>query len=237
MDAVTGEHSGRSRPARRETSGRITAVRPTVGNGGVVPYITVWSGEPTPDPQVIGRGRSGIGYSDETLVDRDDRDVLWTRRPSHPTYGRPQYRLVHPLRQRRAMRRLICQVCAQPADRNEHGVLWLLRDHREDWPNWPEGIANTYPPVCLPCARLSIRQCPALRDGHVAIRARRFPLSGVYGLRYVPARPFPVPVEDVVVGYDDPAVRWVLAAQLVRSLFDCTFVTLDPAEPLCDGSS
>jgi hypothetical protein len=33
-----------------------------------------------------------------------------------------------------------------------------------------------------------------------------------------------------VVGYRDPAVRWVCAAQQVRSLQDCTIVDLDPAE-------
>jgi hypothetical protein len=203
---------------------------PTTGRGAVVPYIAAWSGEENLPTQVIGRGLSGIGFTDETLTDRDDRDVLWTRIPSQPGEGRPLYGQVHSLRQRRAMRRLLCQVCAKPADRNEQGVLWLLVDHREDWPDWPENMANTYPPVCLTCARLSIRTCPTLRRGYVAVRARRFPLSGVYGVRYVPAKPFPVPVEGGVVGYRDPAVRWVCAVQQVRSLHDCTIIDLDPAE-------
>jgi hypothetical protein len=203
---------------------------PTSGRGAVVPYIAAWSGEEDLPTQIIGRGLSGIGFADETLLDRDDRDVLWTRTPSRPGHGRPEFGQVHPLRQRRAMRRLLCQVCAQPADRDELGVLWLLRDYREDWPGWPENMGNTYPPVCLPCARLSTRVCPSLRRGYVAVRARRFPLNGVRGARYAPAHPFPVPVEDVVVGYDDPAVRWTCAAQQVRSLQECTIVTLDPAE-------
>lgn len=236
MDPVTGEQSTLDRPARHETPGRTTLIRPTAGHGGVVPYIAAWSGERASDTQVIARGLSGIGYTDETLIDRDDRDVLWTRIPSRQTYGRPQYGQVHPLRQRRAMRRLLCQVCGQPADRNEQGVLWLLKDHREDWPNWPDGMGNTYPPVCLPCARLAIRMCPSLRHGYVAVRARRCPMTGVYGLRYVPARPYPVPVDDVLVGYDDPAVRWVRAAQQVRSLFECALVTIDPDEPHCGVS-
>jgi hypothetical protein len=197
----------------------------------MVPYITSWSGEHRSNVRVILRGRFGIGYADETLLDRDDRDVLWTRTPSRPSHGRPEYRKVHPLRQRRAMRRLLCQVCAQPADRNEQGVLWLLRDHREDWPDWPEGMGNTYPPVCLSCAWLSVRMCPALRRGYVAVRARRFPMTGVYGLRYRAAGPDPVLVGDAVVGYGDPAIRWTRAAQQIRTLHECTIVTLDPHEP------
>jgi hypothetical protein len=195
-----------------------------------VPYITAWSEERTRQVLVVGRG-SGIGYADETLIDRDDRDVLWTRTPSRPGHGRPEFRTVHPLRQRRAMRRLLCQVCARPADRDEQGVLWLLRDDREDWQGWPEGIANTYPPVCLSCARMSIRLCPALRQSRIAVRARRFPLAGVYGLRYRPARPVPVAVEDIVVGFDNPAIRWVRAAQLFRTLHECTIVPLDLGNP------
>jgi hypothetical protein len=200
------------------------------GPGAVVPYIAAWSGEENLPTQIIGRGLSGIGFADETLLDRDGRNVLWTRTPSRAGQGRPEFGQVHALRQRRAMRRLLCQVCAKPADRNELGVLWLLRDYRDDWPGWPENMANTYPPVCLPCARLSTRVCPSLRRGYVAVRARRFPLAGVYGVRYVPVRPFPIPAEGAVAGYDDPAIRWICAAQQVRSLQECTIVTLDPAE-------
>jgi hypothetical protein len=218
--------------ASRETTATDRAAGwwlPT-GQGAIVPYIAAWSGEESLMTQVIGRGLSGIGFADETLTDRDENNVLWTRIPSQPGKGRPLYGQVHSLRQRRAMRRLLCQVCAKPADRNEQGVLWLLLDHREDWPDWPENMANTYPPLCLSCARLSIRTCPTLRRGYVAVRTRRAPLTGVQGVRYLPAKPFPVPVEGDVVGYHNPAVRWVRAVQQVRSLHECTIVTLDPAE-------
>jgi hypothetical protein len=197
---------------------------------GRVPYIAAWTGEEELPTMVINDGLTRIGFADEVLTDRDDRDVLWTRIPSRPGQGRPQFGQVHALRQRRAMRRLLCQVCAKPADRSEHGVLFLLPDHRDDWANWPEGMANTYPPLCLPCARLSVGVCPMLRRGFVAVRARRCPLSGVRGLRYLPARPFPVPVQGIVVGYDDPDIRWTCAVQQVRSLEDCTIVSLDGGE-------
>jgi hypothetical protein len=203
---------------------------PTTGRGAVVPYIAAWSGEEALPTRIVGDGLNGVRFADETLIDRDEHDVLWTRIPSRPGEGRPLYGQVHALRQRRAMRRLLCQVCAKPGDRNEQGVLWLLPDHRGDWPGWPENMANSYPPVCLPCARLSIGACPMLRRGHVAVRTQRAPLSGVFGVRYLPARLAPVPAEGVVVGYDDPAIRWICAAQQIRSLQGCTIVTLDPAE-------
>jgi hypothetical protein len=199
-------------------------------DGTPVPYVAAWSDEKPLPTQVIARGPAGIGYTDETILDRDEHDVLWTRIPSRPGQGTPILGRVHSLRQRRAMRRLLCQVCGQPAHRTEQDLLWLLLDHREDWPDWPENIANTYPPVCPTCARKSIRACPALRRGYVAVRARHCPLSGVYGLRYQPARIFPVATEAVVVGYHDPAIRWTRAVQQVRTLQNCTIVPVSEDE-------
>jgi hypothetical protein len=82
----------------------------------------------------------GIAYQDETLADRDRNGVLWHRTPFIPGQGRPDFGRVHPLRQRRTMQRLLCQVCAGPANTTEDGVLWLLKDHRGDWPAWPDGM-------------------------------------------------------------------------------------------------
>nr|CEL15905.1 conserved hypothetical protein [Kibdelosporangium sp. MJ126-NF4]CTQ93830.1 conserved hypothetical protein [Kibdelosporangium sp. MJ126-NF4] len=61
------------------------------------------------------------------------------------------------------MRRLLCQVCGGPADRTADGVLWLLKDHRGDWVDWPDSMAVSEPPVCVPCVRMSARRYPALR--------------------------------------------------------------------------
>jgi len=174
---------------------------------------------------VIAR-RSGIGYMDETLTDRDDKGVPWTRIASRLGHGRPMFGKIHSLRQRRVMSRLLCQICAEPADRNDQGVLWLLNDTHEDWPNWPEGMGCTEPPVCLPCARVSVRACPSLRKGWVAVRVGRSEVSGVYGARYRPGDPFPVAVVDALLPFDDPAIRWTRANQLVRELHDCTRVHL-----------
>jgi hypothetical protein len=186
-----------------------------------VPYITTWS-EERPLPTTVVEHPSGIRYADETLADRDRNGVLWRRVPSRPGRGRPQFGKVHPLRQRRAMRRLLCGICGGPADRSDLGVLWVLRDYRDDWLGWPEGMAATEPPVCLPCARLSVRLCPALRKGYVSLRVADSTVAGVYGIRYRLGQG----TDDATVTFEDPAIRWICAAQLVRELRGCTMVAL-----------
>lgn len=48
----------------------------------------------------------------------------------------------------------------------------------------------------------------------------------MYGIRYQRDGPVLRPMEDTVA-LDDPAIRWTVAAQLVRPLHDCTIVNLD----------
>ncbi|MER6626786.1 hypothetical protein ABT301_00810 [Streptomyces sp. NPDC000987] len=193
----------------------------------VVPYITAWSAERTVLPELVMHPRRAIGYADETIHDRDEHGVLWARMTLAYGKGKPMWRRVHFQRQRRAMRKLLCQVCGRPADRNEQGVLWLLGDDRRAWPNWPEGMAATHPPVCLPCAQIATQLCPYLQQGFVAVRVGDSEVAAVYGERYAPRPPFPRVEEDAITHLDDPRIRWVIAAQLVRELFDCTIVDLD----------
>ena len=199
----------------------------------VAPYVTAWSAEQAPSSVLVAHA-GGIGYADEIRFDRDEYGVLWRRMSLRHGVGRPLFAEMHPLRQRRAMRRLLCQVCAGPADHTSDGVLWLLQDHREDWPDWPNRMGVTEPPVCLSCVHTSVRLCPALRQGAVTVRARRFPVSGVQGGLYTGDRS-PVLVGNVVVSFDNPAIRWVRAASLARELGDCTIVELDelPAMSPC----
>ena len=207
----------------------------TLGGGAVVPYVTKWSGEQMLPTTVIERATSGIGYTDETATDRDADDILWTRMTGRPGNGRPQYRQMHPLRQRRAMRRLLCQVCAQPANHTDQGHLWLLPDGWRHAETWPEQVVNPYPPVCLDCARLSTQLCPALRRVHLAVRAHSTP-HGIIGVQFQAAHPYPAvrfadDDDGEPVAYSDPALRWTQATQLTRSLHHCTPVNLNhPAE-------
>jgi hypothetical protein len=113
-----------------------------------------------------------------------------------------------------------------PADQTDEGVLWLLRDHRDDWRGWPEGMASVEPPICVPCVEVSLKLCPALRRGAAAVRVREFPIVGVRGALYRKGVFAPIATEAVNVAYDDPAVRWLVASALVRELHDCTLVPL-----------
>lgn len=193
----------------------------------IAPYVTTWSTEQDLPYRVVERPGDGIGFSDETLGDRDSRGVLWHRAAVRHGVGRPEFGKVHPLRQRRAMRKLLCQVCAGPADRNNDGVLWLLRNHRDDWPGWPDGMACTEPPVCMPCVAVSLRSCPALRRGAAAVRVRQFDVVGVRGALYRRGPIAPLAVEAANLAYDDPDVRWLVASALIRELRDCTIVPVE----------
>jgi hypothetical protein len=198
----------------------------STGRRVVAPYITAWSTELDPSVMLIARPGGGIAYADEVMADRDRHGVLWFRTPFRPREGGPEFGRVHPVRQRRAMQRLLCQVCAGPANKTDDGVLWLLRDHRDDWPSWPNGMGVTEPPVCGPCVRLSVRSCPALRDGAAVVRVGTFPIVGVYGPLYRGGSPGPTAVGATFVAYGDPAIRWVRAVSLVRELSDCTILPL-----------
>jgi hypothetical protein len=198
------------------------------GRGAIVPYIAAWSSEQAITSDVIPLRDGGIGYVDETAVDRDRDGVLWSRVRSSPGVGVPEYRRMHPLRQRHTMRWLLCQVCAGPADLTEQGHLWLLTErHRERRVGWPNGVINPFPPVCRACAVQSVRRCPPLRRGFVAVRAWSRP-GGVIGVRFHPAHWLGVRDETGdPVAYDDPMIRRVLATQLTRTLFGAVPVDLD----------
>ncbi|OLF07492.1 hypothetical protein BLA60_26540 [Actinophytocola xinjiangensis] len=192
------------------------------------PYVNAWSDEHDQPATVIERPGAGIGYADETLYDRDRHGVLWQRVAVNQGAGEPNFGKVHPFRQRRAMRRLLCGVCAGPADRTDEGVLWLVRDYRDDWPDWPNRMGVDEPPVCVGCARRASRMCPELRQGAVAIRAGRYPIAGVTGLLYrTTGTRFPRLVGGHQVPYDDPAARWTQAVKILRKLGDCRVVPLD----------
>lgn len=206
------------------------------GDRIVAPYVTARSVEQDLQCSLVVRPGGlglGVGYANELPGDRDDHGVLWLKVAEHHDAGRPEFARVHPARQRRAMTDLLCQVCAGPADQSKDGVLWLMRDHRQDWARWPEGMASVEPPVCAGCVAISARRCPALQRGAVAVRVRQFAVVGVRGTLYRPGSFGPVPVECANLAYDDPAVRWMVAVALIRELRGCSFV---PLEELCDAA-
>ena len=188
----------------------------------LAPYVTAWSAEQDLKCSLVARP-DGLGYAGELPGDRDEHGVLWAAVAERNGEGRPEFARVHPAPQRRVMSELLCQVCAGPADRTSDGVLWLLRDHRHDWARWPEGMASVEPPVCVGCAALSAKRCPALQRGVVAVRVREFAVAGVWGTLYRPGLFGPVAVKAVRIAYSDPLARWVVAAALIRELRGCSF--------------
>lgn len=220
-------------PRTRSVLASSRASAPVLRRPDTVPYITRWSAETDiSTPVVPARGGAGIAFPDEIPGDRDRHGVLWMRHRVNWGTGAPQFSLVHSVRQRYAMRRLRCQVCRQPADRNEQGILWLLEDGRADHPDWPESELTTHPPACGgACVEKAIEQCRHLQNNWVIVRVKEPLIDGVYGQLYRPGRPLPASVKKVTRLYEAPDVLWVLASQLVVTLNGCTVVRAWAPQP------
>lgn len=206
--------------------------------GQRVPYIALWSSEVTAQPEVtVRRGR--LAYVGERPYDRDSDGVLWRRVPSSPGRGRPQYGKVHFLRQRNAMSGLLCQVCGRSAveDAADDGVLWLLDEDPDDPGSWPRDLVTGHPPVCLPCARQSVRACPHLRRRYAAVRVRRHTLTGVHGVVYGPGFSGPAPRDIGSLDFGDPRMPWMQAAQLMMRLDDYRPVDLEAEDRAGGGNA
>ncbi|WP_046506049.1 hypothetical protein [Streptomyces odonnellii] len=192
----------------------------------VVPYIACWSSEHRPTGMVIAKGR-GIAYADEGPYERDDMGVLWKRIGISPGKGRPEFGKVHFLRQRRAMRKLLCQVCGGPSDRTREGTLWLVGEDPSDPGPWKPGDVTGHPPLCVPCAVTAVRACPHLRKRYVALRVRSFAVAGAHGALYRPHGLFPMAYGAASVTYEDRQIDWILAGQLMMELQEFTVADLD----------
>ncbi|MFI5825269.1 hypothetical protein ACIA8I_40385 [Streptomyces rishiriensis] len=195
--------------------------------GGLpVPYVAAWSGENHRTPAVVRHpsGR-GIGFAGEMPYDRDADGVLWVRQSIAPGSGRALFPKVHVLRQRRAVSRMLCQVCgADTLEQDPERQLFVLKHVGQPV---AEGELTTAAPVCPPCALIAVKHCPHLRE-HVAAWVERPLAWGVAGILYDPRTLLMVPGKDVVnVSYEDPALPWLLASRQVLSLQSCIAVDLN----------
>ncbi|MFJ3229914.1 hypothetical protein [Streptomyces sp. NPDC086787] len=202
------------------------------------PWMAAWTGEQfLKTPLVLQPDRSGIAYLDELSVDRGRHGVLLHRGrgwAAPDRRGRALYGEVHFGRQRRAMAKLLCHVCGGTADRSDVGVFWLLDNVPEKCPEgWPEEELTVHPPVCAPCAIRAIAECPELEEkGVTAVRVRDPQPYGYRGRLYTrdltdPAPRIPIlskPAENLSL--DSPLLPWLLAAQFIMCLVDCTVVSL-----------
>ncbi|RKN43874.1 hypothetical protein D7294_09265 [Streptomyces hoynatensis] len=194
-----------------------------------VPFVAKWSGEEVTvgGALTVRPDGGGLAYRDAAAGDRDRHGVLWARVVRAPGVGRPDFRVMHPVRQRGAMLGLLCQVCGGPADRSGKGWLFVLGRPEvvgEGVSGWPEGLLCTKPPVCVPCARRAVRLCPHLGEP-VFVRVRKPRVWGVFGGFFLP-RPGGglVAGEDDYVPYGHRQAGWFLANQLVLELARTTRV-------------
>jgi hypothetical protein len=129
-----------------------------------VPYITAWSDEVVP-ARLAFQWHPEAGGLRLTYTDAVEQDrmfgVLWARQ-GISQQGRPEWKLVNTLRQRRAMLHHLCQVCGQPATDPATGrVWWLLADDPTDTSEG-DGYTNA-PPTCRQCIPEALASCPRLR--------------------------------------------------------------------------
>jgi hypothetical protein len=204
----------------------MSAPRPLTYKGRPVPYITAWSGERVQPPPLIATG-DGVAYAGQPQG-RGSDGVLWQLWGIKAGSGVPAWGDVHGPRQRRAMRKFLCQVCGGLADRDERGWLWLLEDEQDGSPTWPNGEMTTHPPVCRQCAPLAARMCPHLRrKGVVPVRVGKVILDAVYGQRHYSSPLGLVGGERDVFLIGSWRTKWIVGGQLAASLLECT--VLDPA--------
>ncbi|MFE7624460.1 hypothetical protein [Streptomyces sp. NPDC057509] len=203
------------------------------------PHVILWAGE-TILPEPLLSARHGVYYADPRvdLRHRDDDGVLWEAWGGHQV-GPRIYTLLHPIRQREAMRGLRCATCNGDGDRSTAGMLWLLPlldgPAAEDT-TW-EGVPTTVPPTCESCADRVVWGCPWMRDGHVRLRARVAEQIGVRGSLY-PRPGTTAPAErDALVRYDSPDAQYVVARYAVRELSQVTLEAVVAATPFTSGTA
>ncbi|GAB2788231.1 hypothetical protein GCM10027073_20580 [Streptomyces chlorus] len=202
----------------------------------LVPYVVQREGEEAAPNNLLlttlGPGKYRLRYADEAPADRDLRGVLWARCSSGPVdddmmpTGKPQWRMMHPLRQRATMQAMRCQVCVKPA-RTPIGYVFLSGPDTMDTSQTQ--ILTAQPLVCARHVRASAELCPHLDGRPMVFLAQSAPLYGVSGVGYgygsqgvqVVNRP------DSPIPYNHPLISTVLASQLVRRLSSFRLVDLD----------
>lgn len=167
-----------------------------------------------------------LAYTHTRPEDRDSHGNLWVRMAEPDKPGRVLYDSMHPHRQRVCMERMLCQICAEPADRDKRG--WLFIDWRrgDSPPTWPERSITSMPPLCAAHVHVSLTQCPFLRrTEHAVLRVRRPHLYGVSGTLYrLTDAGWHASDDDALLPYNKPRHPGLLASRLHRELRHVTVV-------------
>ncbi|MFF7987128.1 hypothetical protein ACFZDK_50015 [Streptomyces sp. NPDC007901] len=212
--------------------------------GKRVPYITRWTAESVPQPRVVRRvtlAGEGIGFEDEDP--RTDRryGVLHIRSALAPGRCEPEFHLVNPHRQRRAMEHSLCQVCSGPTvgTRADGRTLFLLGGAHPI----AEGETTAAPPVHPPCAIEAVENCPPLGRGYAVALVERATLYGVAGVIHDPKTLAPLPHvgsrpgELAHVDIASAVSPWTLASFTVVSLHGVTSVSPDELHAMAEEVS
>lgn len=203
-------------------------------HGRPVPYITRWTAESVTQPHIVRRvthAGEGIGYEDEDPQTDRHYGVLHIRPALAPGRGEPEFHLVNPHHQRRAMEHSLCQVCSGPTagTQADGRTLFLLGSAHPI----AEGETTAAPPVHPPCAIEAVQNCPPLGRGHAAALVERATLYGVAGVIHDPETLAPLPHvgsrpgELAHVDIASAASPWTLASFTVVSLHGVTAVSPD----------
>ncbi|MGA5497668.1 hypothetical protein ACPCSP_25225 [Streptomyces cinereoruber] len=198
-----------------------------------VPKIARWSAEQDITPRVYPvRGR--LVYRDGPLTRASTvNGALWRVWSLAPGRGEALLSHVHPARQRRMMRLLLCQVCGKPTSEEaarEGGHLFLTGAGPSAGMRGPitEGEPVTSPPLHLPCAWESVRHCRHLLEGYSAARVATPVQWGVYGILHEQVSATDVIAVDIgaQVPYGARRLGMLLAGQAVVELHGARSVDL-----------
>ncbi|TYB69781.1 hypothetical protein FXF51_06345 [Nonomuraea sp. PA05] len=131
-----------------------------------MPYITAYDGEDIPYQLALAPHAEATDGQRLSYVNAVPTDwmfgVLWHRHGLSRA-GNPEWKLVNTSRQRRCMRRNLCQVCGQSAA-DEDGRVWWVMAEPPGRSALGEPFTNA-PPTCRTCIPMAQRLCPRLREG------------------------------------------------------------------------
>ncbi|MFD5815677.1 hypothetical protein [Streptomyces sp. NPDC127038] len=226
-----------SLPATNITSTEKGTHVSTPPGGGPVPFVIQRRGEEAAPADFLftrsGPGRYRLRYLDEDPRDRDLHGVLWGRCSLNPVdddgwpTGEPEWKMMHPFRQRITMQSLRCQVCTEPA-RTRLGTVFLAGPH--DLGPGADTVLTNQPPVCARHVKAAARLCPHLAGRPRVFLARSAPLYGVVGViyGYSPEHGIHVVAQpEMALPYGHPNLATCLASQLVRRISSFTVLTVD----------
>jgi hypothetical protein len=150
-------------------------------HGRVVPWVTRWTDEVRRHQVRFKRTRSGdlvVSYADGFPEERDPNGFLW-QREGIKRGGEPEFAMVSTYRQRRAMRKGVCQVCGRRIDKRP--IQWLVPESLFDYTQQGEAVTLSAP-TCSDCIPIALELCPHLKRNQLLLaKVLEYQVWGVSG--------------------------------------------------------